>query len=112
MTRTPRIVLTALTVCAIVAPAASADAGQDLRNPDQRTPAAVVHQDLRSPDRQAPAPHQDLRNPDRQAPAPHEDLRSPDRQAPAPVLSGSAASVSPLPSRAEVETTSGSAWVG
>jgi hypothetical protein len=55
MTRTSRIALAALTACAIAAPAASADAGQDLRMPDTRDGAvasieANARQDLRSPD--------------------------------------------------------------
>ena len=88
MTRTTRIALTALTACAIAAPAAPA-AGQDLRNPDQRTPAS-----------------------------PHQDLRNPDQRTPARVLAVSAASDTvddsrrPSPPRAEVETPSGFAWGG
>jgi hypothetical protein len=101
MTRTFRIGLTALTACAIAAPAASADAGQDLRNPDRRTPARV---------------HQDLRNPDRRTPAPaHQDLRNPDRRTPAPVPADSPATGTFDDSRllspaADVQTPSGFAW--
>ena len=74
MTRTSRIALAALTACAIAAPAASADAGQDLRLPDTRDAAlssieANARQDLRSPDTRDAATEAiptrtDLRSPD------------------------------------------------
>jgi hypothetical protein len=101
VTRTSRIALAALTACAIASPAASADTGQDLRNPDRRTPAPA-HQDLRNPDRRTPAPaHQDLRNPDRRT------------TAPVPVDSPASSTVDDirlLPPAADVETPSGFAW--
>ena len=58
----------------LAVPASASAQGQDLRNPDRRTPVTQTQQkqDLRNADRRAPAapaPVQDLRNADRRGPA-------------------------------------------
>ena len=64
--------VTAVLAVSLALPAMSEAQGQDLRNPDQRFPAAPEQtQDLRNPDRRAPTtpePTQDVRNPDQRAP--------------------------------------------